>query len=89
VAKIVVSTGRDETGKTTFVTLATKYFNSPFLLVDFDPDQNLADMFGINLENEPIKKNNTEFNSISLHSQTEDHFHMYSQIAIMTDAYSK
>jgi len=32
-AKIIVSTGRGGTGKTTFVTLAARYLESPFLLL--------------------------------------------------------
>ncbi len=83
-AKIIVSTGRGGTGKTTFVALAAKYLESPFLLIDLDPDQNLADMLGINLDNEPTmtvsdalyniiqkKKSSTEFNSIPLPNQME------------------
>ena len=83
-AKIIVSTGRGGTGKTTFVALAARYLKSPFLLIDLDPDQNLADMLGINLDNEPImtvsdalygiiqkRKSSTEFNSTPLHSQME------------------
>ena len=48
--KKIVSTGRGGTGKTTFIALFTKYLNSPPLLIDLDPDQNLADMVGANLE---------------------------------------
>lgn len=46
-AKIIVSTGRGGTGKTTFAALAARYLESPFLLIDLDPDQNLADMLGV------------------------------------------
>jgi len=83
-AEIIVSTGRGGTGKTTFVALAARYLESPFLLIDLDPDQNLADMLAINLDNEPImtvsdalygiiqkRKSSTEFNSIPLLSQME------------------
>lgn len=42
--KIIVSTGRGGTVKTTFVALAARYLESLFLLIDFDPDQNLADI---------------------------------------------
>ena len=49
-AKIIVSTGRGGTGKTTFVALAARYLEPLSLLIDLDPDQNLADMLGINLE---------------------------------------
>jgi len=83
-AKIIVSTGRGGVGKTTFVALAARYLESPFLLIDLDPDQNLADMLGINLDNEPTmtvsdalysiiqkKKSSTEFKSIPLSHQME------------------
>lgn len=83
-AKIIVCTGRGGTGKTTFVALAAKYLDSPLFLIDLDPDQNLADMLGINLENEPVmtvsdalygviqkRKSLTEFDSTPLHSQME------------------
>lgn len=56
--KIVVM-GRGGTGKTSFAALMTKYFiesgKTPLLLIDADPDQNLADMLGINLEEENTK----------------------------------
>lgn len=48
--KIIVSTGRGGTGKSTFVAIACKYLTPPLLLLDIDPDQNLADMLGIDLE---------------------------------------
>jgi len=83
-AKIIVSTGRGGAGKTTFVALTARYLESPFLLIDLDPDQNLADMLGINLDNKPTitvsdalyniiqkKKSSTEFNSIPLPNQME------------------
>jgi CO dehydrogenase nickel-insertion accessory protein CooC1 len=57
-AKIIVSTGRGGTGKTTFVAVAARYLESPFLLIDLDPDQNLADMLGIDLDNESIITSN-------------------------------
>ena len=48
--KIIVSTGRGGTGKSTFVALFTKYVNSyPILLIDLDPDESLADMLGVDL----------------------------------------
>ena len=57
--KTLVTTGRGGTGKTSFVGLMTKYFiekgSSPMLLVDVDPDQNLAEMVGIDLEREGVK----------------------------------
>ena len=83
-AKIIVSTGRGGTGKTTFSTLITRYLESPLLLIDLDPDQNLADMLGINLNDESVmtvsdalynviqtRKNVNEFNSTPLPSQME------------------
>jgi len=47
--KIIVSTGRGGTGKSTFVALASKYLSPPKLLIDLDPDESLADMVGIDL----------------------------------------
>ncbi len=51
--KILVTMGRGGTGKTSFVALMTKYFveigESPLLLVDADPDQNLGEMVGVDL----------------------------------------
>ena len=48
--------GRGGTGKTSFVGLMTKYFieigETPILLIDADPDQNLAEVVGVDLENE-------------------------------------
>ena len=52
--KTIVTMGRGGTGKTTFVALMAKYLiesgNGPILLVDADPDQNLAEMVGVDLE---------------------------------------
>ena len=52
--KTLVTMGRGGTGKTSFVALITKYFieigDTPMLLVDVDPDQNLGEMVGIDLE---------------------------------------
>lgn len=52
--KMLVTMGRGGTGKTSFVALMTKYFieigEKPLLLVDADPDQNLAEMVGIDLK---------------------------------------
>ena len=57
--KTLVTMGRGGTGKTSFVALQTKFFieqnETPLLLVDVDPDQNLAEMVGIDLEHEGIK----------------------------------
>ncbi len=52
--KTIVTMGRGGTGKTSFVALMAKYLieqgETPLLLVDADPDQNLAEMVGIDLE---------------------------------------
>jgi CO dehydrogenase maturation factor len=52
--KTIVTMGRGGTGKTSFVALMAKYLiengSVPLLLVDADPDQNLAEMAGIDLE---------------------------------------
>jgi CO dehydrogenase maturation factor len=52
--KTIVTMGRGGTGKTSFVALMAKYLidtnATPILLVDADPDQNLAEMVGIDLE---------------------------------------
>jgi len=55
----IVSMGRGGSGKTSFVALMTKYFieigDTPILLVDADPDQNLAEVLGIDIEKEGRK----------------------------------
>jgi len=52
--KTLVTIGRGGTGKTSLVALMTKYFieigDTPLLLVDADPDQNLGEMVGIDLK---------------------------------------
>jgi CO dehydrogenase maturation factor len=52
--KKIVTMGRGGSGKTSFVALMTKYFiengDTPLLLVDVDPDQNLAEIVGIDLK---------------------------------------
>ncbi|MEM3597022.1 MAG: AAA family ATPase [Candidatus Bathyarchaeia archaeon] len=52
--KTLVTIGRGGTGKTSFVALMTKYFidvgETPLLLVDADPDQNLGEMVGVDLK---------------------------------------
>jgi CO dehydrogenase maturation factor len=52
--KTIVTIGRGGTGKSSFVALMTKCFietdQIPLLLVDADPDQNLAEMVGIDLK---------------------------------------
>ena len=51
--KTLVTIGRGGTGKSSFVALMTKCFiekgKFPLLLVDADPDQNLAEMVGIDM----------------------------------------
>ena len=55
----IVSMGRGGSGKTSFVALMTKHLieldRTPLLLVDLDPDQNLAEMVGVDLEDERVK----------------------------------
>ena len=57
--KKIVSMGRGGSGKTSFVALMTKYFieigDTPLLLVDVDPDQNLGEMVGVDLKEEGKK----------------------------------
>lgn len=52
--KTLVTMGRGGTGKTSFVALMARYLiqknATPILLVDADPDQNLAEMVGVDLE---------------------------------------
>jgi CO dehydrogenase maturation factor len=52
----IVTIGRGGTGKTSFTALAAKYLieigETPLLLVDTDPDQNLGEMVGVDLERE-------------------------------------
>jgi CO dehydrogenase maturation factor len=52
--KTLVTVGRGGTGKSSFTALMTKCFieagQAPLLLVDADPDQNLAEMLGIDLK---------------------------------------
>jgi CO dehydrogenase maturation factor len=50
-----VTTGRGGTGKTTFTALAAKHLPKPVLLIDIDPDQSLADMLGIDLEEQGVR----------------------------------
>ena len=57
--KRIVSMGRGGSGKTSFVALMTKYFveigDTPLLLIDADPDQNLGEMVGVDLKEEGKK----------------------------------
>lgn len=52
--KTLVTIGRGGTGKSSFTALITKCFietsQTPLLLVDADPDQNLAEMVGVDLK---------------------------------------
>jgi len=52
--KTIVTIGRGGTGKSSFTALMAKHFiesgQAPLLLVDADPDQNLAEMVGIDLK---------------------------------------
>ena len=52
--KTLVTIGRGGTGKSSFTALMAKNFvetkQSPLLLVDADPDQNLAEMLGVDLK---------------------------------------
>jgi CO dehydrogenase maturation factor len=54
ILKTIVTMGRGGTGKTSFVALMARYLigngATPVLLVDADPDQNLAEMVGVDLE---------------------------------------
>jgi CO dehydrogenase maturation factor len=54
--KKLTTMGRGGSGKTSFVALMTKYFiekgETPLLLVDVDPDQNLAEAVGIDFKDE-------------------------------------
>ena len=49
-----MTVGRGGTGKTSFVALAAKYFievgQTPLLLIDLDPDQNLGEAVGVDME---------------------------------------
>ena len=53
--RIIVCTGRGGTGKTTFVTLASRFIDLHPLLIDADSDQSLSDMLGVDLQEENIK----------------------------------
>jgi len=52
--RLIVSMGRGGTGKTSFVALMAKHLtdirDTPMLLIDADPDQNLAEAVGVDLE---------------------------------------
>ncbi len=57
--KKIIVMGRGGSGKTSFVALMTKYFieinDTPLLLVDVDPDQNLGELVGVDLKEEGKK----------------------------------
>ena len=48
--RIIVSTGRGGTGKSTFAALVGRYLDGPLLFLDIDPDESLAGMLGVDLE---------------------------------------
>ena len=48
--RIIMSSGRGGTGKSSFVALLARYLKSPMLLLDLDPDLSLAEMLGVDLE---------------------------------------
>lgn len=54
--RIIIIVGRGGTGKTSFSALTAKYFieigHTPLLLIDADPDQNLGEMVGVDLNDE-------------------------------------
>ncbi|MGB9134420.1 MAG: AAA family ATPase [Candidatus Bathyarchaeia archaeon] len=55
----LVSLGRGGSGKSTFIALVAKYLieagETPILLVDVDPDQNLGEMVGVDLKEQGKK----------------------------------
>ena len=88
--RVIVATGRGGTGKTSFVALATRYLETPQLLIDADPDQSLAAMLGVDLAAASIKtisdvlydiqisakKNRGQFNAMPLVQKIEYLLHM-------------
>ena len=59
ILKTLVVMGRGGTGKTSLVAMITKYLielsETPMLLVDVDPDQNLGEMVGVDLQDHEKK----------------------------------
>ncbi len=55
VGRIIMSTGRGGTGKSTFVALLARYLRPPLLLLDIDPDQSLATMLGVDIETARVR----------------------------------
>jgi len=53
-AKVIVTTGRGGTGKSTFSVMISRYLAPPLLLIDVDPDQSLSDMLEVDLEKEGV-----------------------------------
>ncbi len=55
--KKIVCVGRGGVGKSCFIALLARYFRSqhPILLIDADPDESLAQMLGIDLENKGVE----------------------------------
>jgi CO dehydrogenase maturation factor len=57
-AKIIVTTGRGGSGKTTFMALTARLLGSsktPSLIIDLDGDQSLSDMLGVNLDEKKVR----------------------------------
>jgi CO dehydrogenase maturation factor len=56
---VILTMGRGGTGKTSYTTLMARYLiesgQGPLLLADLDPDMNLAEMMGVDLEKEGVK----------------------------------
>lgn len=53
-AKMTVVTGRGGAGKSTFAALAVRHLPSAPLLIDADPDQSLAQLLGVDLQEQGI-----------------------------------
>jgi CO dehydrogenase maturation factor len=52
--KTIVSTGRGGVGKSSFAAIALKHLRSPALMIDADPDQSLAQLLGVDLQQEGV-----------------------------------
>ena len=48
--RVIMSSGRGGTGKSSFIALVARYLKSPMLLLDLDPDLSLGEMLGLDLE---------------------------------------
>jgi len=85
--RIIVCTGRGGTGKTTFVTLASRYVDSHPLLIDADSDQNLSDMLGVDLQKEKIRTISDVLFDIQKHKDKEmDTFPLPEKIEYLVNA---